>query len=486
MPASKSRSAEIRSTLNHPVVDCDGHLREFLPVYEDYVVRHGGRAFADKYLGVLRDTLKPFARPGIEERRKWQLQQQAWWGVTMADPLDYATQLAPRLLYERLDEFGLDYCILYPTLGLILNTHPDAETRRVTMRALNDMHADIYNAEFGDRIHVPAMIAMNTPAEAIEGLEYAVRERGFKVIQIPPGVIRPIAGLAERYPGIEQRAPDGVWIDRYAMDSEYDYDPVWSKFVELGVPVASHGALMPSFPKLSRSISNYTFNHVRNQPLMMEQLCKAIYMGGVTRRFPTLNFSFMEGGVAWACNLLSDIVGHWEKRNPAALEHLNPKNLDKQAAWDLLKRYGGAKYDQGTPEASFQGVFYMQGDVPQNLNDFAAMQIARKEDFGELFSRFHFGCEADDRMNAWAFSTKTNRFGMKLKPLLSSDIGHFDVVHMNEVLEEAWENVEHGVMSAEDFRDMMAVNPIRLYGEMNPRFFEGTRVADYARNVLGG
>jgi len=480
----QTHSAAIRATLDHPVIDCDGHLREFLPIYEDYLVKHGGRKLADNYLSQLRLSLEPFARPALAERKRFQIQQQAWWGVTMADPLDFATQMAPRLLYERLEDFGLDYCILYPTLGLILNNAQDAGIRRVTMRAMNDMHADIYNQELGHRIHVPAVIPMHTPAEAIEALEYAVKERGFKVAQIPPGVVRPIPGLAERFPGIQDCAPDGVWVDRFGMDSEHDYDPVWAKFTELGLPVTSHGALMPSFPKMNRSISNYTFNHVRNQPTMMEQLCKTIYMGGVTRRFPKLNFSFMEGGVAWACNLLSDVVGHWEKRNPAALEHLNPKNLDLPAAYRLLVEHGGAKYDRGSPEATLDGVFYMRGDVPEQLDDFAAMQLGQKEDLGELFSRFYFGCEADDRMNAWAFSARTNRFGMKLKPLLSSDIGHFDVVHMDEVLEETYENVEHEVMSSGDFRAMMFENPVSLYGGMNPGFFDGTSIAKAARRQL--
>ena len=58
------------------------------------------------------------------------------------------------------------------------------------------------------------------------------------------------------------------------------------------------------------------------------------------------------------------------------------------------------------------------------------MQIARVEDLGELFDRFYFGCEADDRMNAIAFQTKINRFGQRLHAIFSSDIGHFDVPDM--------------------------------------------------------
>jgi predicted TIM-barrel fold metal-dependent hydrolase len=392
----------------------------------------------------------------------------------------------PRRLYERLEDFGMDFCILYPTLGLVLTQQQDGDTRRASMRALNEMHADIYNRPFGQRIHVPAAIPMYNPEEAIAELEYAVKTLGFKAALIPPGIVRPIEGLEEKYPGLSKHAPDGVWIDRFGMrlDSLYDYDRVWAKFVELGVAVTSHGALMATFPKLSRSLSNYTFNHIRNQPLMMEHICKAIYMGGVTRRFPTLNFAFLEGGLVWACNLLWDTVAHWNKRNPKALSHLDPASLNRQEAYELIVKYGGKAYDQGSAEATIAAISWMIGDVPDNLDDFSEMRIEKKEDLGELFSRFYFGCEGDDRMTAHGFNTKTNEFGMKLNALLSSDIGHMDVIDMETVLEEAYENVEHGVLTPEDFRAQVAENPVRLHAGMNPRFFEGTAVEGWARQVL--
>src|SRR5258708_5095633 len=64
--------------------------------------------------------------------------------------------------------------------------------------------------------------------------------------------------------------------------------------------------------------------------------------GGVTRRFPTLNFAFLEGGVGWACALYSDLIGHWKKRNPAALEEINPANIDRELIMRLFRRYGGS------------------------------------------------------------------------------------------------------------------------------------------------
>jgi hypothetical protein len=47
--------------------------------------------------------------------------------------------------------------------------------------------------------------------------------------------------------------------------------------------------------------------------------------------------------------------------------------------------------------------------------------------------------------------------------VLSSDIGHFDVPNIVDVLEEAYEAVEHGVMTVDDFRDFTFTNPARFW-----------------------
>ena len=49
---------------------------------------------------------------------------------------------------------------------------------------------------------------------------------------------------------------------------------------------------------------------------------------------------------------------------------------------------------------------------------------------------------------------------------------------------EAYELVEDGLITADDFRDFTFANAVRLWGTQNPRFFEGTRVAKEAAAVL--
>jgi hypothetical protein len=208
-------------------------------------------------------------------------------------------------------------------------------------------------------------------------------------------------------------------------------------------------------------------------------------MGGVTRRFPTLKFAFLEGGVSWAASLYADLIGHWEKRNPKNLENYNPANLDYEQLLDLYRRYGGKMVEERLDRVSKEGLLAGTKEASATLDDWAACGIERAEDIRDLFvPHFYFGCEADDPLNATAFNTKMNPFGARLGAVFSSDIGHWDVPDMSEVLEEAYELVEHGVITEEDFRDFVFTNPVKLWASMNPNFFKGTVVEQAAAKVM--
>jgi hypothetical protein len=58
------------------------------------------------------------------------------------------------------------------------------------------------------------------------------------------------------------------------------------------------------------------------------------------------------------------------------------------------------------------------------------------------------------------------------------------VIDMRHPLPEAYELVEDGHITADDFRDFTFANAVRLWGMQNPKFFEGTRVAKQAAAVL--
>ena len=71
-----------------------------------------------------------------------------------------------------------------------------------------------------------------------------------------------------------------------------------------------------------------------------------------------------------------------------------------------------------------------------------------------------------------------------LGAVFGSDIGHFDVQDMTEVLHEAYELVENEPITDTDFRDFVFTNPVRLWTANNPHFFKGTAVEKQASTIL--
>ena len=115
---------------------------------------------------------------------------------------------------------------------------------------------------------------------------------------------------------------------------------------------------------------------------------------------------------------------------------------------------------------------------PQPIRDeWRHVGAASKDELIGLFApSFFFGCEADDRTIAYAFSPANNR-GFQLKPIFSSDIGHWDAGDIAGVVAESYELVEDEVLTEDQYRLFVYENPARLFLGQNPRFFEGTRVA---------
>src|SRR5207245_10322134 len=72
----------------------------------------------------------------------------------------------------------------------------------------------------------------------------------------------------------------------------------------------------------------------------------------------------------------------------------------------------------------------------------------------------------------------------RLRPIFSTDICHLHVADPTEVLEEAYELVEHGLITEHDLRESVFSNPARLHTAMNPDFFKGTVVEDAVRKEI--
>jgi predicted TIM-barrel fold metal-dependent hydrolase len=477
---SHASAVEIHSRLNHPVIDADGHWIEFGPVFAEQIRKVGGDKAVEGFASIGRAVRESLGMT-VAERQRQRIAQEAFWGRPEKNTRDRATGMLPRLLYQRLDELGLDFAIIYPTAGLRLPRIEDDERRRAACRAFNVVTAE-YFRDFGDRLRPAAVIPMHTPEEALAELEYATGQLGFKVAMFGSLTPRPVPANGE---GMSDAARYAVWYDALGLDSAHDYDPVWARCLELGIAPTFHSGARRQGLRLSPT--NFTYNHIGHFAAAGHAVAKALFLGGVTRRFPGLRFGFLEGGVGWACMLYADLIGHWDKRSRKGLEHTDPQNLDRALLLRLAEEQGYGdiasvlRARDGWPDP---GGDKLTGGIA-DLDDFAACGIAAKEDVRDLFvTPFYFGCEADDRINAWAFNRRTNPFGARLNAIFGSDIGHFDVQDMAGVLPEAYELVEDELITPADFRDFTFANAVRLWGTQNPKFFEGTRVAKAAATVL--
>src|SRR6266478_1862094 len=324
--------AAIRPRLTHPVIHADGHWLECGPVVGEQLRKIGGSAAAGGFASV-RGGVREALMMSVEERQRRRISQEGFWGSPERNTRDRATGLLPRLLYERLDELGLDFSVLYPTTGLAVPFISNDEVRRAACRAFNTFAAEQF-APYADRLTPAAVVPMNTPAEAIEELEHVAKTLKLKVVVMASVIRRTIPEAARRSHELARYA---TWFDMFGLDSAYDYDPVWAKCIELGIAPTFHTSGRGYAMRVS--VSNFTYNHIGHFAVSAEAVCKALFLGGVTRRFPTLKMAFLEGGVGWACNLYADLIGHWKKRNARALAEVDPANLDHKLLAELFGRY---------------------------------------------------------------------------------------------------------------------------------------------------
>jgi predicted TIM-barrel fold metal-dependent hydrolase len=480
MASNHHDAAQLHARLGHPVVDSDGHWVEYFPLLLDYLRKVAGNQAAEGMKSG-DEIVGRILRMSLEQRRNERRAQQSWWPFPTKNTRDRAAAMIPKLLYECMEELGLDFSVLYPTQGLGIYAIRNDEIRQATCHAFNMYIADAFH-EFADRLTPVAAIPMHSPAEAIAELEH-VKQLSLKAIVMGSLIRRPTPASAGN--GGSRTA---AWYDVLGLDSDYDYDPVWQKCQELGLAPTFHSAGRGLGLRISPS--NFTYNHIGHFGSAGEAVCKALFLGGVTRRFPTLKFAFLEGGVGWACQLYADLIGHWKKRNYEALAEVNPANLDRRLLQQLFEQY--VNRDAADRLREWQPV--SEGEEAAAawaargrdiIDDYSACRIERPEDFRELFARnFYFGCEADDPINAWAFNTRVNPYGARIKPLFGSDIGHFDVPDMREVLLEAHELVDDGTITAEDFRDFVFTYPVEFWTGGNPDFFKGTSVERQATVAL--
>ena len=270
--------------------------------------------------------------------------------------------------------------------------------RRACCRGLNDYYADHWMGH-ADRMTPVAIIPMSTPEEAIDELDYAVRRtrlQGGDAAELREAAARSLVGrrggpfrVARRHVRHRQRArlrPRVGEVPRARRRAGFHGPGEGSTFHD--------------------SISNPVYNHVGHFASAATAVCKSLFLGGVSHRFPELRFLFLEGGVGWARSLLADLTSHWEKRSLAGLARdSDPRLADADLFLVLYQQYGGtagsADDHPGARRGGGPSIPRTRATASRSLHDHRADELRR------LFvERFYFGCEGDDPVMPAAFDVR--------------------------------------------------------------------------------
>ena len=325
----------IRERLGHPVIDIDGHCIEFFPGPRAVLTRRGRRPREPEPAPVAAAVLRArrrLARPRRGERERFRARATAVVGLSGAQHPRPRHRDVPR-----------------PPVRAPRRAR-DRRERRVPER----------------RAHVPASLGRARNGAAHAGALNRCNANRVRRLRGSPGAGRGDpdaharrgdrrAGVRGRHAGLQggaarrlraatdraSRTKRNPSSRRGARGSTCTASTARTTTTRCGRSASTSASRSRSTPGRSvgeaaaRSRATCTTTSAIS-PRASTPLCKSLFLGGVTRRFPTLNFAFLEGGVSWAAALLSDLVGHWEKRNRTALAHLDPAAIDKALFFELM------------------------------------------------------------------------------------------------------------------------------------------------------
>src|ERR1700722_19464795 len=138
-------------------------MREFLPAALPYLRDALGPTLFETWRSrgtALQAATKLAA--GMDERRRTRKPQSAFWATLSGDGTDRATASSPALLYDRLEELGMDFVVLSATEPMGVAATEDEALRFGLCRGFNEFFATI-SEPYQDRMAVAGLVPMHTP-----------------------------------------------------------------------------------------------------------------------------------------------------------------------------------------------------------------------------------------------------------------------------------------------------------------------------------
>jgi predicted TIM-barrel fold metal-dependent hydrolase len=329
--------------LDYPIFDADEHYYEvedtFTRFGDEKVRKHvrwvqdGKRRhlmFGERLsTGVPNPTFNPIAKPGAFHDSLKTLEiggrpSGRHYGDLVPLPEEFRER---ELRLTRLDEYGVDKTMLFPTLGQCVEhlMHDDADMMYRIFRSFNRWVDDQWGFNFEDRIYAPPVIPMLDVDMACAELELVLAE-GARWICLRPG---PLYG----------RSP----ADPY-------FDPFWSRVNEAGITVGYHaiGGASPYDDMYTGAwcqpgSGDKYYNANLHQALFpgerpaMDTLTSLV-LGSFFQRFPNIRVAIVEMGCTWVPYFMHslDHAGGLLDRKVAAFGHTlteKPSDVFKRHVW---------------------------------------------------------------------------------------------------------------------------------------------------------
>src|SRR5579884_3565668 len=224
------------------VVDGDGH------VFEDHE-------------GILAHMRSPYREIAQRRGSLWPPLDHLHDGRAVETPpmRDRRPRVGPEGWLAFLDDVGIDWTVLYPTVALAYGKIVSLDYAVEVTRAYNNWLHETY-LQFSPRFKGMAIIPMQDPEEAVKELRRAVTELGML------GAMMPSNGLPQ---------PLG----------SKPYWPIYAEAERLGCALAIHGGCHDRFGL--------------GHPWGLTINCASVVYNGIFDRFPGVRLAFLEGGIAW-------------------------------------------------------------------------------------------------------------------------------------------------------------------------------------------
>ena len=223
----------------------------------------------------------------------------------------------PRI--KDMDREGIDAAVLYPSLGLFAGTVKDIDTAAAGCRAYNRWLAD-YCSAYPERLFGAAMVPLQSVDHAIQELEFAVHELGYRAIFLRPN---PYDGRPLHHP---------------------DHDRLWAVAQDLDVAVGIHEGMSSGQPDLGVDrFETFASRHCVSHTLEIMAAAASVIMCGVADRFPRLRFGFLEASGGWMVGWIDRMDRHYTDKgmNDSGLTML-PSDIFRRQCFIAFEPVEGA------------------------------------------------------------------------------------------------------------------------------------------------